>query len=118
MLKGASDGFWKANPGLVPQLAGREDSKPEHHKQEGMGVPPPAPAQLARLDGPLLVRIGRVSRRPLDDDNMSGGCKELRDAIAEALGRKGDSEGDGIRFEYWQGQGPDETRIEIFQEGK
>ena len=44
---------------------------------------------------PLRVRITRIYSgrgREYDDDNFTGGCKELRDAIAQLLGCKGDSE--------------------------
>ena len=69
------------------------------------------------IAGPLHVRITR--RVPhsgrLDDDNLSGGAKQLRDAIAAFLGRKGDSEKDGLTWEYrqekWTGH---ETMIEVF----
>ena len=36
---------------------------------------------------------------------ITGGCKELRDAIAAAFGRKGDSDGDGFEWEYAQRDG-------------
>ncbi len=38
----------------------------------------------------------------LDDDNFAGGSKQLRDAIAELLGKKGDSLEDGVEFCYRQ----------------
>ena len=53
----------------------------------------------------LLVRIVRIGGRRMDDDNLTGGCKELRDAIAAALGRRGDSEADGFAWEYAQEPG-------------
>jgi hypothetical protein len=52
--------------------------------------------------GTLHVRITRIGGRELDGDNLAGGCKELRDAIAAAFGRKGDSDGDGFEWEYAQ----------------
>ncbi|MGE4340540.1 MAG: hypothetical protein AB7E55_32010 [Pigmentiphaga sp.] len=51
----------------------------------------------------------------IDDDNLSGGCKQLRDAIAAALGRNGDSARDGLWWEYREEQGPNEVRIDIYQ---
>ncbi|MEI8245599.1 MAG: hypothetical protein WCI51_07205 [Lentisphaerota bacterium] len=64
------------------------------------------PASFAPLlegfTGRVTVWIERHSPRELDDDNFIAGCKELRDAIAEILGRKGDSESDGITFKYSQ----------------
>ena len=61
----------------------------------------------------LRVTITRRSQRPLDDDNLIGGCKQLRDAIAELLGRNGDAEKDGLVWEYRQEKGEKMTIIEI-----
>lgn len=68
----------------------------------------------------LLVRITRVYSgrgRRYDDDNFSGGCKELRDTIAENwLKRKGDSQEDGLYWEYRQEKGEEtKTIIEIYK---
>ena len=72
------------------------------------------PPLLDNPPGTLSVRIVRVGGRPLDDDNLAGGCKELRDAIAAALGRRGDSKADGLHWEYRQEPGTEPgTRIEI-----
>jgi len=64
----------------------------------------------------VSVRITRVSPREYDDDNLSGGCKQLRDAIATALGFPGDSRKDGMRWEYVQKQGPPETIVEVYDD--
>lgn len=71
------------------------------------------PALLAHPAGSLSVRIIRIGGRALDDDNLAAGCKELRDAVAAALGRHGDSERDGLAWEYVQEPGEIGTRIEI-----
>ncbi len=43
--------------------------------------------ESARIpDIPLLVTITRVGPRKLDDDNLSGSCKYVRDQIAAAVG--------------------------------
>ena len=60
---------------------------------------------MVSSDRTLLVRITRYGGRPLDSDNLAGGCKELRDAIASAFGRKGDSEKDGFEWVYEQENG-------------
>ena len=68
------------------------------------------------LDGDakrLLVTIERHSTRELDYDNLVGGSKQLRDAIAELLGRKGDAERDGLEFRYVQKKGAKKTVIRI-----
>ena len=71
------------------------------------------PFLLVDPDRPLLVRIVRVGGRPLDDDNLAGGCKELRDSVAAALGRRGDSQAEGLFWQYAQEPGELGTRIEI-----
>lgn len=35
---------------------------------------------------PCTVTITRIAPRRLDDDNLAGGCKALRDGIADRLG--------------------------------
>lgn len=65
----------------------------------------------------LRVTITRRAPRPLDDDNLVGGCKQLRDAIAELLGRKGDAEKDGLVWEYRQERGEKMTVITIEEIG-
>ena len=37
-------------------------------------------------DGRFTVKLVRVGRRLLDDDNLSGGFKAVRDGVADALG--------------------------------
>jgi hypothetical protein len=43
-----------------------------------------------RLRWPLDVTITRVAPRALDDDNLRGACKAVRDGIADALGLPSD----------------------------
>jgi hypothetical protein len=84
--------------------------------------PQPAEALVAKVprkeilgaDAPRLrVAITRRAQRPLDDDNFAGGAKQLRDAIAELLGRQGDAEKDGLEWEYRQEKGEKMTVITI-----
>jgi hypothetical protein len=84
--------------------------------------PQPAEALVAKVqradvldaDAPRLrVTITRRAPRELDGDNFIGGCKQLRDAIAELLGRKGDAEKDGLVWEYRQERGEKMTLITI-----
>lgn len=63
--------------------------------------------------GQVLVRIVRVGGRAMDDDNLAAGYKPLRDCIAAALGRPGDSERDGMAWEYAQEPGEIGTRVEV-----
>jgi hypothetical protein len=73
------------------------------------------PAMLGDPGGTLLVRIVRVGGRMLDSDNLPAGYKALRDAIAAAVGRRGDSEADGFTWEYTQEPGERGTRVEIYE---
>ncbi len=73
---------------------------------------------VVHISGTLHCRITRRfsgRSREYDGDNFSGGCKEIRDAIASLLGLKGDSEKDGITWEYEQERAEKtETVIEIY----
>ena len=83
--------------------SGTPYTKPERRKQDALGSEIALEETLQDFTGRnLCVTIERHSPRLLDDDNFIGGCKQLRDAIAEVLGRKGDSEADGLKFEYLQ----------------
>lgn len=93
-----------------------------NHRGQAHPEPQPAEALVAKVpreeildaDAPRLhITITRRSPRPLDDDNLVGGCKQLRDAIAELLGRKGDAEKDGLVWEYRQEKGEKMTVITI-----
>lgn len=50
---------------------------------------------------PVVVHLTRVAPRALDDDNLRGAFKAVRDAVAEWLGAD-DRPGSGIRWEYAQ----------------
>lgn len=66
---------------------------------------------------PCNVRLTRIGRR-LDDDNLRGALKYIRDAIAEllvpglAIGRADDDE--RINWEYNQEKGKVGVRIEVY----
>lgn len=53
-----------------------------------------------------LTRIHRKSARPLDDDNLRGSLKAVRDGVADALGID-DGKRDRLRFRYAQEPGGD-----------
>lgn len=50
---------------------------------------------------PLVVRMTRVGKRRMDDDNLMGALKGLRDGIADWLGVD-DGRTDLVRYEYAQ----------------
>ena len=66
--------------------------------------------------GPLVVTMTRLSRGELDDDNLRGALKAVRDGIADALGLASDRD-PRVRWEYGQGRGsarmPFGVRIEV-----
>jgi hypothetical protein len=97
------------------QLAGNPNPQPQRPELEALVRKAPPQTSLVNIPGKVLVRITRVSPRRLDDDNLSGGCKELRDAIAAMLGRKDDSENSNLGFFYSQRIGTPETKIEIME---
>lgn len=69
-------------------------------KYRGPRAAPPENGLQTVWPRSVVVSLVCCRRRLLDDDNLSGGCKALRDAIAASLGiDDGDKR---IRFEYHQ----------------
>ena len=67
--------------------------------------------------GPLVVTLTRYGKRDLDDDNLAGSFKAIRDEVAKQLGRD-DGPKSGIRWQYEQARGDYAVRIQIEQETK
>jgi hypothetical protein len=67
---------------------------------------------------PLVVRMTRLSRGELDDDNLRGALKAVRDGIADALGLKSDRD-PRVEWRYGQDRAskkmPHGVRIEVWQ---
>jgi hypothetical protein len=62
--------------------------------------------------GPLLtVTLTRVSARQLDDDNLRGALKAVRDQVACALGV--DDGSALVRWEYRQEKGEDGVEVRV-----
>lgn len=102
----------------IQEALNAEDSRsgardPQPQQAEALVAKVPREEVLDADAARLRVTITRRSQRPLDDDNLVGGCKQLRDAIAELLGRKGDAEKDGLEWEYRQERGEKMTVITI-----
>ncbi len=92
----ASQAFRRLNPHLFP-VGGVPTPEPQ---RRGQRLPAPAPRPQTRRQNRLVVSLVIFRQRPCDDDNLSGGCKWLRDAIAASLGL---DDGDPrLRFEYHQ----------------
>jgi hypothetical protein len=61
---------------------------------------------------PCTVTLTRISpaSRPLDDDNLRGALKNVRDAVAKWIGI--DDGDDAVRYAYAQERGPWGVRVE------
>ena len=66
---------------------------------------------VRKYDVPCIVKITRVGPRNLDDDNLAGACKSIRDGIADRLGINDGSE--AIIWRYAQRKGPYGVEIEF-----
>ena len=66
----------------------------------------------AQPKGPLKVTLTRASRGRLDDDNLAGGFKHVRDGIADALNRD-DGPNSGVKWIYLHEKGPYGARVQI-----
>ncbi len=60
----------------------------------------------------LLVTLTRVAPRMLDDDNLQGACKGVRDAVAKLLG-VGDGPAGPLAWGYAQARGKPALGVEI-----
>lgn len=65
------------------------------------------------LGGPAVVTLTRVSPRLLDDDNLRGALKAVRDGVADAL--QIDDRDPRVRWEYDQRKGPAQA-VEVMLE--
>jgi hypothetical protein len=59
------------------------------------------PPSLRNTDAPLVVSLSRFGKRLLDDDNLAGSFKAIRDEVAACLERD-DGPKAGIRWVYSQ----------------
>ena len=59
------------------------------------------PPSLRNTDAPLVVSLSRFGKRLLDDDNLAGSFKAIRDEVAACLNRD-DGPKAGIRWVYSQ----------------
>ncbi len=69
------------------------------------------PPELKKLGPLLVVTMTRVSPRSLDDDNLRGALKGVRDQVACALGV--DDRSRLVRWEYGQERGEASVRVEV-----
>lgn len=60
---------------------------------------------------PCLVKLTRVGPRELDDDNLAGSFKSIRDGIADRLGV--DDRSPAVKYVYAQRKGPYGVEIDF-----
>jgi hypothetical protein len=73
-------------------------------------------AKRAKPAGDLVVTLTRIAPRELDDDNLSGGFKSVRDGVADWLGI--DDRDPRVKWAYAQRKGaPKQYAAEILIEG-
>jgi hypothetical protein len=108
----------KLRTAIADEIARNRYSESKRNRRRALVGEKPVAQGMVDITGPLLIRITRCyTGKRYDDDNLVGGCKQLRDAIAAALSRKGDSEKDGLYWEYRQVAGTEHgVTIEIFRQ--
>lgn len=80
----ASETFKRLNPNLF--LGGVRAAEPQQsHAPPLDGAHPRQQSRTPSVDRRPRVSIIVCRRRPIDDDNLVGGCKYIRDAIAASL---------------------------------
>lgn len=72
---------------------------------------------LRHLAKPLVVTFTRVGVRLLDDDNLAGAIKGIRDEVAVLLGT-GDAPSAPVQWVYRQERGEPSVRIEVRSAGE
>lgn len=92
----ASESFKRLNPSLFSVGA----VAPAQPKPGGLRSAPAKDAVEKGGSFRLVVSLVSFRRQLLDDDNLNGSCKHLRDAIATSLGL--DDGDQRIRWEYGQ----------------
>lgn len=103
----ASESFKRLNP----HLFGVGAVAPSQPKPGGLSPAPATDALEKRGSFSLVVSLVSFRRKLLDDDNLSGSCKHLRDAISASLGL---DDGDRrIRWEYGQVESRGKTGVAV-----
>jgi hypothetical protein len=73
--------------------------------------------QTNKLEPPLMVVLTRIAPRRLDDDNLRGACKSVRDSVADWLGFDDGNER-AVSYHYEQEQrSAYGVRVEVRQVG-
>ena len=95
----------RLNPDLFKQdnnVSADTRSISECNQHEALVVQDEVKEKAPWLNGPIVIRFVRHSPRLLDRDNFIASLKGALDSLVTLLGRKGDSERDGVHVEYYQ----------------
>lgn len=103
----ASNEFKRLNPHLfgVGPVAATEP------KPNRGSITAPAHPVEKRSSFSLVISFVAFRRKLLDDDNLSGSCKHLRDAVANSLGI--DDGSNLIRWQYFQCETRGQTGVAV-----
>lgn len=93
-----------SNANLREHWAMRADRARNQRRAVAIEMHGTCPSSLRTYSGALLVTLCRIGKRLLDDDNLAGGFKAVRDEIAAQLGRD-DGPASGITWKYTQIKG-------------
>ena len=102
---------------IKTDMAKLQKPKPKRQKGEALGRETKRAKKRRSSTKPWVTIISLRAGTPLDRDNLIGGCKSLRDAIAEELGL--DDAEKYIKWSYYQlrveSRVEEGTIVKIFQ---
>lgn len=104
-------------PGAGGVSAGAKIAVTQRPADKTLDIPNEVKAAVPRRPEKLHIRLTRFfsGGKPLDNDNLLGSLKALRDVItADLLGLADDSEASGLEWEYRQAPGKG-VLIEVFK---
>lgn len=108
-VRAARDGVTITLPvKTVSEPNARDGWAPKHRRSSGQRgiVALMLRPQVGRLGLPVRVRLVRLSAGELDDDNLRGALKAVRDGVADALGLRDDRDPRVTAWDYDQERVP------------
>ena len=110
---------WAATVIEIPLRTGRGQNDREHWRVRARRVRGEREVVAWALRGwtqpavPCVIRLTRIApSNGLDDDNLAGALKGVRDQVAQWLGVD-DKRSDVVRYVYTQARGPWAVRIQV-----
>ena len=101
-----------SNANLREHWAVRATRARQQHRVVAVEMQATCPSSVRSHQGRLAIHLCRVGKRMMDDDNLAGGFKAIRDKVAAQLGRD-DGPNSGITWVYSQRSGNGEYAAEI-----